>query len=462
MTAADIAKPTILVFDDEKNIRGSIEMALEPEGYHVLSAHDVACAMRVLNERVVDLLLLDIRLGEIDGLTFFKKLQTDGIDVPVIFISGHATLTEAAQAVKLGGFDFLEKPFTTEKLAVSVRRCLEYTQLQRRLSGAEALAQVPQIVGDSQPIRKLVTEALRVATTHASVLITGDSGTGKELVANSIHAHSSRRDAPFVKVNCSAIPESLIESELFGHERGAFTGAVSSKRGLFEVANRGTIFLDEIADLVPSAQAKILRVLQNGEIQKVGSERSLKVDVRVLSGTHKDLRKAVATGAFREDLYYRLNVVPLRVPSLRERAEDIPLLIRVLAQRLCAKNNLKEKEIDEDVLWELKRYAWPGNVRELENVLERMLIMSTERITVMNLPDEIFTTEDEVPNTSSPLREFRDMTEREYILAVLRKHNGNVSQTALELGVRRPYLHKRMGVLGIAKKDIYAERGARQ
>lgn len=462
MTAADIAKPTILVFDDEKNIRGSIEMALEPEGYHVLSAHDVACAMRVLNERVVDLLLLDIRLGEIDGLTFFKKLQTDGIDVPVIFISGHATLTEAAQAVKLGGFDFLEKPFTTEKLAVSVRRCLEYTQLQRRLSGAEALAQVPQIVGDSQPIRKLVTEALRVATTHASVLITGDSGTGKELVANSIHAHSSRRDAPFVKVNCSAILESLIESELFGHERGAFTGAVSSKRGLFEVANRGTIFLDEIADLVPSAQAKILRVLQNGEIQKVGSERSLKVDVRVLSGTHKDLRKAVATGAFREDLYYRLNVVPLRVPSLRERAEDIPLLIRVLAQRLCAKNNLKEKEIDEDVLWELKRYAWPGNVRELENVLERMLIMSTERITVMNLPDEIFTTEDEVPNTSSPLREFRDKTEREYILAVLRKHNGNVSQTALELGVRRPYLHKRMGVLGIAKKDIHAERGARQ
>lgn len=455
MTPGDTTKPTILVLDDEKNIRASIEIALEPEGYHVLSAHDPAAAMRTLHERVVDLLLLDIRLGEIDGLTFYKKLQSDGIDVPVIFISGHATLTEAAQAVKLGGFDFLEKPFTTEKLAVSVRRCLEYTQLQRRLSGTEALSKVPQIVGDSPAIRKLVAETLRVAETNASVLITGESGTGKELVANSIHAHSSRHDAPFIKVNCSAIPETLIESELFGHERGAFTGASGAKRGLFEVAHRGTIFLDEIADLALSAQAKILRVLQSGEIQKVGAERTIKVDVRVLSGTHKDLKKAVANGSFREDLYYRLNVVPLRVPSLRDRTEDIPLLVRVIVQRLCEKNNLKEKQIDEDVLWELKRYAWPGNVRELENVLERMLIMSGERITVMNLPDELFTAEPDAPTTSSALREFRDKTEREYIIAVLRKHNGNVSQAAVELGVRRPYLHKRMGVLGIAKKDIY-------
>jgi two-component system, NtrC family, nitrogen regulation response regulator NtrX len=454
MTAATM-KPTVLVLDDEKNIRGSIEIALDAEGYHVLSAHDPASALRTLHERIVDLLLLDIRLGEIDGLAFYRKLQNEGIDVPTIFISGHATLTEAAQAVKLGGFDFLEKPFTTEKLSVSVRRCLEYTQLQHRLHAAEAQSQVPQIVGDSAAIKKLVSEVLRVADTNANVLITGESGTGKELVANSIHAHSARRDAPFVKVNCSAIPENLIESELFGHERGAFTGASGAKRGLFEMANRGTIFLDEIADLALSAQAKILRVLQNGEIQKVGAERSVKVDVRVLSGTHKDLKKAVANGTFREDLYYRLNVVPLRVPNLRERAEDIPLLVRVITQRLCEKNNLKEKHIDEDVLWELKRYAWPGNVRELENVLERMLIMSGERVTVMNLPDELFTTEVEAQNTSSALREFREKTEREYILAVLRKHNGNVSKAALELGVRRPYLHKRMSVLGIEKKDIY-------
>lgn len=455
MTAVDTAKPTILVLDDEKNIRASIEIALEAEGYHVLSAHDPAAAMRTVHERIVDLLLLDIRLGEIDGLAFYRKLQSDGINVPVIFISGHATLTEAAQAVKLGGFDFLEKPFTTEKLAVSVRRCLEYMQLERRVRAAEARSHVPQIVGDSPSVRKLVSEILRVAETNATVLITGESGTGKELVANSIHAHSARHDATFVKVNCSAIPENLIESELFGHERGAFTGAAGARRGLFEVAHRGTIFLDEIADLALSAQAKILRVLQSGEIQKVGAERSIKVDVRVLSGTHKDLKKAVANGTFREDLYYRLNVVPVRVPSLRERAEDIPLLVRVIAQRLCEKNNLKEKQIDEEVLWELKRYAWPGNVRELENVLERMLIMSAEHITVVNLPDDLFTTEADTANTSSALREFRDKTEREYIIAVLRKHNGNVSQAAVELGVRRPYLHKRMGVLGIEKKDIY-------
>jgi two-component system nitrogen regulation response regulator NtrX len=449
-------KPTVLVLDDEKNIRGSIEIALEPEGYHVISAHDPAAAMRTLHERIVDLLLLDIRLGDFDGLTFYKKLQSDSLEVPVIFISGHATLTQAAQAVKLGGFDFLEKPFTAEKLAVSVRRCLEYTQIQRRLHAVEARAQVPEIVGDSPPIRKLVSDTLRVAETNANVLIAGESGTGKELVANSIHAHSARRLATFVKVNCSAIPDNLIESELFGHERGSFTGASGAKRGLFEIANRGTIFLDEIADLSLTAQAKILRVLQNGEIQKIGAERSIKVDVRVLSGTHKDLKKAVAAGTFREDLYYRLNVVPLRVPSLRERVEDIPLLVRVIAQRLCEKNNLKEKVIDEEVLWELKRYAWPGNVRELENVLERMLIMCGERVTVMSLPDELFTAEPDTSRTHSGLREFRDKTEREYILAVLRKHNGNVSQAAVELGVRRPYLHKRMDVLKIEKKDLYA------
>jgi two-component system nitrogen regulation response regulator NtrX len=400
--------------------------------------------------------LLDIRLGDIDGLTFYKKLQADGVQVPVIFISGHATLTEAAQAVKLGGFDFLEKPFTAEKLAVSVRRCLEYKALQGRLRAVEVRSHAPQIVGDSPAIRKLVAETLRVAQTNANVLITGESGTGKELVANTIHTHSGRRAAPFVKVNCSAIPDNLIESELFGHERGAFTGAGSAKRGLFEVAHRGTIFLDEVADLALPAQAKILRVLQSGEIQKVGAERSIKVEVRVLSGTHKDLKKAVANGAFREDLYYRLNVVPLRVPSLRERVEDIPLLVRFIAQRLREKNNLKEQEIDEEVLWELKRYPWPGNVRELENVLERMLIMSGERVTVMNLPEELLTPEVDAPNTGSALREFREKTERDYIIGVLRKHQGNVSQAAVELGIGRPYLHKRMAVLGIAKKDIYS------
>jgi two-component system nitrogen regulation response regulator NtrX len=457
MKPAESARPTVLVLDDEKNIRASIEIALEPEGYHVLSAHDAASAMRTLHERVVDLLLLDIRLGEVDGLAFFRKLQGEGIDVPVIFISGNATLTEAAHAVKLGGFDFLEKPFTAEKLAVSVRRCLEYAQLQRRLYGSEALARVPQIVGESAGIKKLVAEALRVAQTSASVLIMGESGTGKELVANSIHANSPRHAAPFIKVNCSAIPESLIESELFGHERGAFTGATGVRRGLFESAHRGTIFLDEIADLSLAAQAKILRVVQSGEIQRVGSDRRMQVDVRILAGTHKDLRQAVIEKRFREDLFYRLNVVPLRVPPLRERAEDIPLLVRHFNKQLCEKNNLREKEIDDEVLVELKRFTWPGNVRELINTIERMLIMSGTRIVSADLPEEIMeataTTTDSCG--TSTLKAFRDNAERDFILDTLRKHAGNISQSALALNVRRTYLHRRMAQLGITKRDYF-------
>jgi two-component system, NtrC family, nitrogen regulation response regulator NtrX len=457
MTTSQAARPTILVLDDEKNIRKSIEIALEPEGYEVIAAHDAAAALRTLNERIVDLLILDIRLGEIDGLTFFRKLQAEGAALPAIFISGHATLTEAAQAVKLGGFDFLEKPFSAEKLAVVVRRCLEYSGLKARLSAAQTQTLSVQIVGDSPEIKRLVADALRVAATSASVLIAGESGSGKELIANIIHAHSARTEGPFVKVNCSAIPENLIETELFGHERGAFTGAAAPKRGLFETAHRGTIFLDEIADLSLPAQAKILRVLQSGELQKVGAERPIKVDVRVLSGTHKDLRRAVADGAFREDLFYRLNVVPLRAPSLRERTQDIPLLAAFILRRLCLKNNVKEKPIDEEVLWELKRYHWPGNVRELENVLERMLIMSADRITLMNLPDEMFAPPDTPPDAGarSALKEHRDKAERDFIIGVLRQCNGNITQAAAELGVGRPYLHKRMAVLGVVKKDFF-------
>ena len=411
-----------------------------------------------MHERIVDLLILDIRLGELDGIAFFRKIQADGYAMPVIFISGHATLTEAAQAVKIGGFDFIEKPFSSEKLSVAVKRCLEFTAIKERLRLAESRQASPEIVGDSPAIRRVIADAHKVAATNANVLITGESGTGKELVANTIHAHSGRREAPFVKVNCSAIPESLVESELFGHERGAFTGAVGAKRGLFEVAHRGTIFLDEVADLSLSAQAKILRVLQNGEIQKVGAEKTIKVDVRVLSGTHKDLRKRVSEGSFREDLYYRLNVVPIRVPTLRERADDIPLLIRFFAQSLCAKNNLKEKPIDEDVFWELKHYRWPGNVRELQNVLERVIIMSGEKVSILDLPEEILTVDENVDSetTVCALRDYRDKAERDFIIATLRKNNGNISQSSVELGVRRTYLHRRLAVLKVGKKDYFA------
>jgi two-component system nitrogen regulation response regulator NtrX len=448
------AKPTILVLDDEKNIRRSIEIALEQEGMHVLSAHDPSAALRMLSDRVVDAMILDIRLGDVDGLTLFRKLQSDGLAPPTIFISGHATLNEAAQAVRIGGFDFLEKPFSAEKLLVTVQRCLENASLRDRLARIQADL-THEIVGDSPQMRQLVSDALRVAASHANVLITGESGTGKELVANTIHANSARKDAPFVKVNCSAIPENLVESELFGHERGAFTGAGAARRGLFESAHRGTIFLDEIADLSLAAQAKILRVVQSGELQKLGCDRAMRVDVRILAGTHKDLKQAVAENRFREDLFYRLSVVPLRVPPLRERADDIPLLVRYFIRALCAKNNLREKEIDDDAVAELKRYAWPGNIRELANTVERMLIMSGERMTIADLPDELFETTAVESRGGSTLKEFREQAERDFILDILRKNTGNISQSALELGVRRTYLHRRIGQLGITKKDYF-------
>src|SRR5690348_526651 len=322
-----VDRPTVLVLDDEKNIRKSIEIALEQEGMQVLGAHDAASALRTLHERIVDVVIIDIQLGEIDGLTFFRKMQAEGFAVPAIFISGHATLTEAAQAVKIGGFDFLEKPFTAEKIAITVTRCLELSAMRERLLRAQESSGPRDIVGESPAIKLVIAAALKVAATQAGVLIAGESGTGKELVANIVHSNSGRSQGPLVKVNCSAIPDTLVESELFGYERGAFTGAATSRRGLFETAHRGTIFLDEVADLAPGAQAKILRVLQTGEIQKIGADRTMKVDVRVLSGTHKDLRQCVAEATFREDLYYRLNVVPLEVLPLRERAQDIPLLV---------------------------------------------------------------------------------------------------------------------------------------
>ena len=450
--------PTVLVLDDEKNIRRSIELALEQEGMRVLTAHDPASALRFLQERIIDVLILDIKLGEIDGLSFFKIVQSAGFNVPALFISGNATLTQAAEAVKIGAFDFIEKPFSAERIVIAVKRCLEFSTLKERLRLSEARHGSEKIVGDSPAIKKVIAAALKVAQTGASVLISGESGTGKELVANAIHAHSDRREMPFVKVNCSAIPENLLESELFGYVKGAFTGAAANKRGLFEVANRGTLFLDEVADLSLGAQAKILRVVQSGEMQKVGSEESITVDVRVLSGTHKDLKQQVRAGLFREDLYYRLNVVPIRVPGLRERPEDIPLLAQFFAHRVCEKNNIKVKPIDDDVISELKRYHWPGNIRELQNVMERVVIMSGERITLLDIPEEIMAGNDLTANrhAGSALREFRDKAERDFILGTLRRNLGNISQSAIELGVGRSYLHRRLAVLGIAKKDWFS------
>ncbi len=429
-------------------------MALSDAGMRVIAAHDAAAAWRALHEGIIDVMLLDIKLADMDGIALFRKLQAEGIAVPTIFISGHASLTEAAAAVKIGAFDFLEKPFTAEKIVVSTRRCLEFAMLKDRLRRAEERGGPVEIIGDAPSIRRAVDAAIKVANSEASVLITGESGTGKELVANLIHAHSRRKDAPLVKVNCSAIPENLLESELFGHERGAFTGASGPKRGMFEVAHRGTLFLDEIADLSMAAQAKILRVLQSGEIQKIGSERTLKVDVRIMAATHKDLQAQVAAGQFREDLLYRLNVVPIRVPSLRDRREDIPVLARYLASRACEKNNLREKLIDQEVFELLESYGWPGNIRELQNVMERMLILSEDRISIADVPDSVLAARTaHETGRGLALREFRDNAERRFILGVLRENRGNISRAAIELGIGRAYLHRRLSALGITKRE---------
>ena len=390
MPAHDDRQPVVLVLDDEKNIRNAIEIALDQEGMHVIGAHDVAAALRTLHERIVDVMIVDIRLGEVERTRVLPPRAgrwhraTDYLHLrPRHAHRGGAGGEARAASISSRSRSAPKRSRSRCSAASRCRACASACAWPKRARTTR------EIVGDSAVIRRLVQDAIKVARTSASVLITGESGTGKELVANCIHAHSDRAQQPFVKVNCSAIPENLIESELFGHERGAFTGAIAARKGLFEVAHRGVIFLDEIADLAASAQAKILRVLQSGEIQRVGAERPTVVDVRVLSGTHKDLKAAVAEGRFREDLFYRLNVVPLRVPALRERLEDLPLLVQFLMRRLGERNNLREKPIDDEVFDELKRHDWPGNVRELQNVLERLMIMSGERITTLDLPEEI-------------------------------------------------------------------------
>lgn len=451
-------KPSILVLDDERSIRQSIQMALSNIGFEVHAFHEPLGAFQFLAANPVDLAILDIRLGEIDGLTVYQKILSDDLDLPTVFVSGHASLTEAARAVQMGAFDFLEKPFTTEKLAITVSRCLEYSALKKRWNQVGRGMSSSEILGESNAIAKVKDQIALVATSDSTVFIGGESGTGKELIANAIHARSKRKDRDFVKVNCSAIPENLIESELFGYERGAFTGANQSKRGMFEIANHGTLFLDEIGDLSLSAQAKVLRALQNGEIQRLGSEKVTKVNVRVLAASHKDLKSEVAEGRFRQDLLYRINVIPISSPPLRQRAEDIPILCRFFLDQICQRNGMKIKNLDAGVLMHLQAYSWPGNVRELQNIIERLAIMGGETIKISDLPEEIYdprVTAETGVGTRCSLRQARDRAERDYIIETLRFTKGNVTQAAKILDVERTYLHKRLNVLEIQKRDYF-------
>jgi two-component system nitrogen regulation response regulator NtrX len=385
--------PTVLVVDDEKNIRRTLEMVLSGEGYRVLEAEGAERALDMLGnpEQPVDLVILDLKLPGIGGIEALERIRSDESvrDLPVIVISGHATVQDAVTAIRLGASDFFEKPLNRERVLISVHNSIRAARLSRTVEQLRVELEARyEMIGTGPRMQRLYQDIDKVAPTKAGVLITGESGTGKELVSRAIHRLSSRKDAPFVKVNCAAIPRELIESELFGHERGSFTGAQQRKRGFFEQAHGGTLLLDEIADMDLAAQAKVLRALQNGEICRVGSEHVLHVDVRVLAATNRDLARRVAEGRFREDLYFRLAVFPLTVPALRDRREDIPLLAQAFVKSFCKENGLPPKPIESSVYDAIMHREWPGNVRELKNVVERAAILSEASITVADLPED--------------------------------------------------------------------------
>src|SRR6188768_2252002 len=385
----------ILIVDDEKNIRRTLRMVLEGEGHTVHEAGSIAEAEQVLARESIDLIMLDVKLGEDNGLELLRTLKQRGEDgmssrtseIPVVMISGHASIEDAVAATRLGAFDFMEKPLDRNRVVVAARNALERRRMWREVHDLRRAVDARwELLGNTPVMMELRRQIAKVAPTRSRVLITGDSGTGKELIARAIHRNSSVSAGTFVKVNCAAIPPELIESELFGHERGAFTGAIAKKRGLFEVADGGTIFLDEIGDMALTAQAKVLRVLQTGEFTRVGGEQTLRTDCRVVAATNRDLEQMVQGGEFREDLYFRLNVVPIRSPDLNERADDIPMLVESFVRECCDENGLGYKPVDEPVLERLKQYDWPGNVRELRNVVERLVIMSDEVIREKDLP----------------------------------------------------------------------------
>jgi two-component system, NtrC family, nitrogen regulation response regulator NtrX len=465
---------TILVVDDERNIRRTLRMVLEGEGATVVEAETGEAALVALAAArpPIEVMITDVMMPGISGLELLAQLrdpERGTPPVPVIMISGHATVEDAVKATRLGAFDFFEKPLARDRVIVSVRNALRQHRSDQSLRALRSRIR-GTIIGDSEPMRTLLAQVAKVGRSKARVLITGESGSGKELVARAVHEASDRRDAPFVKVNCAAIPRELIESELFGHERGAFTGATSQKPGLFEVADRGTIFLDEIGDMALGAQSKVLRVLQSGEIMRVGGHKLSVVDVRVLAATHKNLPELVQRGEFREDLFFRLNVVPVHVPPLRERPEDIPLLSRRFIDEACDDNGMGPKRLADAALAALGRHAWPGNVRELRNVIERMVILSDGDLELHDVPLEVRGPDDdpddddgaaaslvqlaegamEVPEGLS-LKEFREAVERAFIRRRLQELGWNVSRTAESLGVERTHLHKKMRLLGIQR-----------
>jgi two-component system response regulator HydG len=443
---------TILIVDDEKSHRLMLRAHLEEEGFQIVEASDGHEAVDLVNERLFDLVLMDIRMPSMDGIEALKRIKEATAATPVIMMTAYGSINSAVEALKAGATDYLTKPLDMDELIFKAKKALHYRQLEEEnILQKERLGirfDFSSIIGTSLAMKELFETLSMAAPTEATVLLLGESGTGKELVANAIHQNSPRRDKPYVKVNCAALPETLLESELFGHEKGAFTGAIDKKKGRFERADGGTLFLDEIGEMSPPTQTKILRVLQEREFEAVGGTKTIKVDVRIIAATNKDLAEEVRKGGFREDLYYRLNVVPITIPPLRERTEDIPLLAEHFLRIYSDKNKRKIRGFDPGVMHAFIGYSWPGNVRELENIVERTVIMSREdTITLGDLPPGIATSQGEGDQTPPPTS-LRDV-ERETILKTLHQTGGNRTHAAQILGITRKTLQNKIKEYGI-------------
>jgi len=456
---------TILIVDDEESVRKSLADVMRDEGYDVVTVASGREGIDALNETQPSLALLDIAMPEMDGIETLRRIREVRPDLPIIMVTGHGTIETAVKTTKMGAYDFIVKPPELQHLTLVVKHGIEESRLrEENESLRRSIERRSEIVGESGKIQALKKQIALAGPTNGWVLIHGESGTGKELVARSIHRVSRRANGPFVEVNCAAIPQELIESELFGHEKGSFTGATSMKRGKFELAHSGTIFLDEIADMSLATQAKVLRVLEGQEFQRVGGTRTLKSDVRVIAASNKNLLDEIRNGAFRQDLFYRLNVIPLEVPPLRERVDDIPRLVRYFLREYSGEYGQKAKMIEEDALELFVNYSWPGNVRELRNFIERLIIMVPGPVlTARDVPPPVSGVGEIVPHSKgttmripshlSTLKDARAEFEREFISQKLREFGGNVSKTADAIDVERSNLHRKIKALGIEIED---------
>jgi two-component system nitrogen regulation response regulator NtrX len=451
----------VLIADDEQGVRAALGQLLEYEGYEVKAVTSGSEALKAWESWRPHLAFLDVKMSGIDGLETLKRLRVVDPAALVIMISGHGTIQTAVEATQLGAYDFLEKPLDTDRILVTLRNALRHAKLQEENVRLRATIESHhEIVGRSAAIKQLIERIERVGPTGARVLITGENGTGKELVARAIHKLSPRRDGPFVEVNCAAIPSELIESELFGHLKGSFTGAIADRAGKFEQASGGMLFLDEIGDMSLSAQAKVLRVLEDGVVTRIGGAKTVSVDVRVIAATNKRLEEEIAAGRFREDLYYRLNVLPLAVPPLRERREDIPLLVEHFARLLSAREGMAPRTIGDEAAARLAEREWPGNVRELRNTVERLLILSTgPRVNAADV-DRLLGPragggEPGIGALSAcrTFEEFKEMAERAFLLSKLREHDWNVSETARLLDMPRSNLYKKIERYQLSRAD---------